>query len=86
MKKLILDYNFKELASGLYLVRTVAGFKRARKDFDEFSTFEGYPESYPSVVRLGHCYKGYEYIRVHCSHVNRYKEHLLELYNEIKDD
>lgn len=81
--------NFRKLYDGLYLVRTQAGFKQACNDYtghDDDHEVEGYPTSYPSIVRFVDAYKGCLYTYIQCSHVNKYKKHLLSLYDNIKDE
>lgn len=72
--------NMVKIASGIYLVRTEAGFRKALKE--EFAEDYGdwkwmlknkvysYPESYPSVVSLTVGYDGSTYFHCNSVHVN----------------
>lgn len=61
--------NMVNVGSGLYIVRTQAGFRRSLKHFcgEVPSRLEGYPTSYPSMVHLSDGYAGYVYIRANCT-------------------
>jgi hypothetical protein len=75
--------NFTKIGHGFYVVRTQAGFKQAIKHYvgaDEYSEWkddiEGHPDSYPSVVHLSIGYRGDNYVRASCMHVNEFRKGL----------
>jgi len=67
----------QKINNNAYLVRTVAGFKAAVKDYSgEWVDREvlGWPTSYPSLVTLYNGYTGYDFIGVTTIHVNKLAE------------
>jgi hypothetical protein len=73
--------NFKQIARGVYVVRTQAGFKQAIKHWYQCwpEDIRGYPEKYPSVVSFSEGYDGGSWTVVsHCTHVNDMIRHLKE--------
>lgn len=67
--------NFKKIASGIYLVRTQAGFNHAIKDWDPGLFYKpevlAWPRSYPSVVSFSLGYNGGYYVQCNTVHVNK---------------
>jgi hypothetical protein len=76
--------NFTYLGQGFYVCRTQAGFKQALRhyagtDYPDFARADdivGYPDTYPSVVALSIGYRGSQYIRANCMHVNEMRTKL----------
>ncbi len=85
--------NMRYLGGNKYLVRTQAGFKQAIKDYDPegcyyISASYGftYPLKYPSVVTIGHWYAGGDYLYTKCAPLNDYKESLIHLLEDLKNE
>jgi hypothetical protein len=72
--------NWEILAVGAYVVRTQAGFKHAIRHFvqKEEYTLDGYPRSYPSVVRFQWGFAGGFPSALHarCTHLKTAKKAL----------
>lgn len=73
--------NFTHLNGSLYVVRTQAGFKQARKHYvdDNPELLErsvGFPLSYPSFVVMHNRYYGYHYLECECYPVNEIRKQL----------
>ena len=68
--------NYEHVGGNIYIVRTQAGFKQARRHWGlyissmEGNDSEGYPSSYPSLVTFSAEYRGYHYTRVYAVHLN----------------
>ncbi len=68
--------NYEHVGGNIYIVRTQAGFKQARKHWGIYiSGFEGsdtncFPASYPSIVTFSAEYRGYHYANVFVMHLN----------------
>lgn len=64
--------NMTALGSGMYLVRTQAGFKQALKhaDCSEAKLYDTYPKSYPCVISLTLGYDGSSFVHMSYVHVN----------------
>ena len=67
-----LPSNMHRVASGVYIVRTQAGFKRALKIYlgESYSEMkgdlEGFPKEYPSIVFFSTLYRGCHYPSARC--------------------
>lgn len=62
--------NWKFVGSGLYVVRTQAGYRQAVKHFwgchAKGKFLKGYPASYPALVSLVERHCGYSYVQANC--------------------
>lgn len=80
--------NYYRIHSGLYVVRTQAGFKQALKKFSGLEHLEhgeeryeivgNPPTTYPSLVTFRFEYVGYHYVNVNHTHMNQLRERLNE--------
>lgn len=88
--------NYTRIQSGLYIVRTQAGFKQAFRgctcatspeEFQkELDRLEGYPKSYPSLVAFSKEYRGYHYTVANCVAINTVLEAIKESEGTLIDN
>ncbi|MBV6304956.1 hypothetical protein KVP10_08650 [Candidimonas humi] len=77
--------NMIKIAPGIYLVRTLAGFRKAiRAEFSDYcenwvmNDVQGWPTSYPAVVSLSLGYRGSSFVACNSVHVNILKAAISE--------
>lgn len=67
--------NYEHVGGNVYVVRTQAGFKQARRHWgiyisgSEGTDCDSYPASYPSLVTFSAEYRGYHYTHVFTMHL-----------------
>lgn len=75
--------NMHRVSSGVYIVRTQAGFRKALKTYlgednkEQRKDLVGYPSSYPSMVFFYMDYRGYHYPVARCVPLNDLRAALL---------
>lgn len=77
-----LPENATRLATGIYIVRTQAGFKKVLKrvmgDMGEPKDTDNWPKKYPALISVTVGYQGYTYPQVRCIPLSALRKRLIE--------